>query len=477
MNEELKTAMDVLEKEKNISADTLFDAIESALVIACKNNFGRTDNVKVEVDRDTFDYHVWAEKTIVATPEEVKDPQYQISLADARDQHIDGEVGDVVKVDFNSKSFGRIATSIAKNVILQKIREEERNAVYNYFSQRVRTVVTGVVQRQVSQGWTVSLGNQEGSFRADGILSEKEQVPTERLHTNDRIKVYILDVRKNQKGSTRILLSRTHPDLVKGLFAEEVAEIRDGTVTIESIAREPGSRTKIAVWSSNPNVDPVGACVGLNGNRVNNVVSELNGEKIDIVNWDENPGNFIQNALSPAKIVAVFADPEEKSAKVVVPDYQLSLAIGREGQNARLAARLTGYKIDIKDETHAKDAPGFRYEDYIDNGEDEDEEEPLYVDEDGFAVDAEGNPIYDEEGNRVVYEQEDDEEADEDAAGYDTDENSEENPEDNGADENGGETREEEESAEDTGTDAAGVDSADGTDDAASEESGDPENQ
>ncbi len=390
MNEELKVAMDVLEKEKNISADTLFDAIESALVIACKSNFGRTDNIKVEVDRDTFEYHVWAEKVIVPTEDDVMDDQNEISAAKAKELHILGEVGDVVRVDFNSKSFGRIATQIAKNVILQKIREEERNAVYNYFVEKMKTVITGVVQRQVGRNWTINLGTMDGSIKAEAMLNEKEQVPTEKLRTGDRIKVYLVDVRKTAKGGTRILVSRTHPDLVKGLFAEEVAEIRDGTVTIESIAREAGSRTKIAVWSSNPNVDPVGACVGLNGTRVNNIVDELNGEKIDIVNWDDNPGNLIQNALSPAKIVAVFADPEEHSAKVVVPDYQLSLAIGREGQNARLAARLTGYKIDIKDETQAKDAPGFRYEDYLDGDEDEEIE---YVDENGNPVDENGNPI------------------------------------------------------------------------------------
>ena len=392
MNEELKMAMEVLEREKNISSDTLFDAIESALIIACKNNFGSTDNIKVSVDRETFEYHVWAVKTIVATEDEVEDPQYQITAEEAKKKHISGAVGDQVQVAFNSTSFGRIATTIAKNVILQKIREEERNAIFNYYSGKMKTVMTGIVQRQVGRSWTVNLGSMEGTFKAEGILNEKEQVPGEHIRANDRIKVYILDVRKNAKGAMRILLSRTHPDLVKCLFSEEVAEIRDGTVTIESIAREPGSRTKIAVWSSNPNVDPVGACVGVNGTRVNSIVNELNGEKIDIVNWDENAGNLIQNALSPAKIIAVFADPEERSAKVVVPDYQLSLAIGREGQNARLAARLTGYKIDIKDETQAKDAPGFRYEDYLEPEEDE-EVEYEYVDEYGNPVDEFGNPI------------------------------------------------------------------------------------
>ncbi len=378
MNTELKAAMEALEKEKNISQETLFDAIETALLTACRNNFGRTDNLSVYVDRDTCDYRVTAKKTIVASADDVEDRQVQISAEDAVKQHIQGEVGDTVDVEINSQSFGRIATQIAKNVILQKIREEERNAVYNFYSARMKSVVTGVVQRQVGRSWSVNLG------KADGILNEKEQVESEKIAANDRIKVYILDVRKTQKGATRILLSRTHPDLVKCLFEEEVAEIRDGTVQIMSIAREAGSRTKIAVWSDNPNVDPVGACVGLNGGRVGNIVDELRGEKIDIINWDENPGNLIQNALSPAKIVAVFADPDEKSAKVVVPDYQLSLAIGREGQNARLAARLTGYKIDIKSETQAKDAVGFRYEDYLEEAGEYDE--GLLYDENGMPL-------------------------------------------------------------------------------------------
>lgn len=387
MNTELKAAMEALEKEKNISQDVLFDAIEQALVTACKNNFGRTENIKVEVDRDTFEFHVWAEKTIVPSKEDVTDPQLQISADDAKELHITGEPGDVVRVDLNDKAFGRIATQAAKNVIIQKIREEERNSLFNQYDALRKQVVTGVVQREIGTSWSVNLG------RTDGILNEKEQIKGEVLRPNERLKVFVLDVRRTQKGGTRILLSRTHPDLVKKLFEEEVSEIHDGIVEIKSIAREAGSRTKIAVWSNNPNVDPVGACVGLNGSRVNNIVDELNGEKIDIVNWDENPGNLIQNALSPAKIVAVFADPEEKSAKVVVPDYQLSLAIGREGQNARLAAKLTGYKIDIKNETQAKVTPGFRYEDYMMEEEGEEGDEVEYVDENGNPVDVNGNPL------------------------------------------------------------------------------------
>ena len=367
MNIELKEAIEALEKEKNIKRETLFEAIENALITACKNNFGKADNVTVTVDRDTFEYSCSAEKEVVETEDDVEDKLLQIPLAEAVKIDPTATVGSTVSVKINSQSFGRIATQIAKNVILQKIREEERSVVYDYYIGKQKSIVTGIVQRINGNNIRVNLG------RADGLLNEKEQVPGERLRTQDRVRVYVLEVRSTPRGP-RILVSRTHPELVRKLFEEEVAEIRDGVVEIKSIAREAGSRTKIAVWSNDPNVDPVGACVGLNGSRVSNIVDELRGEKIDIVNWDENPGNFIQNALSPAKIIAVFADPEEKTAKVVVPDYQLSLAIGREGQNARLAARLTGYKIDIKDETSAKDAPGFRYEDYFGDEEEYDEE-------------------------------------------------------------------------------------------------------
>ena len=341
MNTDLKEAILTLEKEKNISSDTLFEAIENALMTACKSHFGRTENIKVKVDRDSFDFSCYAEKTVVELPEDVMDSLEDISLEDAVKIVPTAKVGDTVCVDIDSRGFGRIATQIAKNVIMQKIREEERSVIYDYYIKKQRDIITGIVQRYIGKNVSVNLG------KADGMLNEKEQVPGEEL---------------------------MHPDLVRRLFEQEVAEVKDGVIEIMSIAREPGSRTKIAVRSNDPNVDPIGACVGSNGVRVNNIVEELKGEKIDIVVWDENPGNFIQNALSPANVVAVFADPEEKTAKVVVPDYQLSLAIGKEGQNARLAARLTGYKIDIKSETQAKDAPGFRYDDYIDQ-DDSDEEE------------------------------------------------------------------------------------------------------
>ncbi len=366
MNDEwtLMEALDVLEKEKNISKDALFDVIENSLLAACKNYVGKNaDNVKVEMNRETGDYICYAEKEVV---KDVEDKSLQISLADAEKISPGAKVGDIVRVMIDSKELGRIATQNAKQVILQKIREEERNVIYNQYFEKSKDVVTGIVQRNIGKNVSINLG------KTDAILNESEQIKGETYRPTDRIKVYIIDVKNSPKGP-RIQVSRTHPELVKRLFEAEVTEIQDGTVEIMSIAREAGSRTKMAVRSNNPNVDAVGACVGMNGSRVGSIVEELRGEKIDIVNWDENPGNFIQNALSPAKIVAVFADPDEKTAKVVVPDYQLSLAIGKEGQNARLAARLTGYKIDIKSETQAKDAPGFRYEDYI--YEDEDDED------------------------------------------------------------------------------------------------------
>ena len=382
MNKELLAALDILEKEKEISKETLFEAIENSLITACKNHFGKADNVKVTINRETCDFLCYAEKEVVATAEEVEDDLLQICLDDAVKVSKKAKVGEILNVEIKSKEFGRIATQNAKNVILQKIREEERSVIYNQYFEKEKDVVTGIVQRYVGKNISVNLG------KADAILTESEQVEGEVFKPTERIKVYILEVKNATKGP-RILVSRTHPELVKRLFESEVTEIKDGTVEIKSIAREAGSRSKNAVWSNNPDVDAVGACVGQSGARVNSIVEELRGEKIDIVNWDENPGNLIQNALSPAKIVAVFADPDEKTAKVVVPDYQLSLAIGKSGQNARLAARLTGYKIDIKSETQAKDTPGFRYEDYMDEYGDDDYEEGYDESYDEIAEDEE----------------------------------------------------------------------------------------
>ncbi len=362
MNNELLEALTVLEKEKDISKETMLEAIENSLLTACKNHFGKSDNIKVIMNHDTCDYKVYAEKTVV---EEVEDDVMEISLAKAKMMDSKYELGDIVQIEVQSKEFGRIATMNAKNVILQKIREEERKVLFSQYYGKEKDIVTGVVQRYIGNNVSVNLG------KVDAILNEKEMVKGEVFMPTERIRVYILEVRDTTKGP-RILVSRTHPELVKRLFESEVTEVKEGIVEIKSIAREAGSRTKIAVWSNDPDVDPVGACVGLNGARVNAIVEELRGEKIDIINWDENPAILIEHALSPAKVVAVLADPDEKTAKVVVPDYQLSLAIGKEGQNARLAARLTGFKIDIKSETQAKEIEGFM--DY-DVYEEEDEEE------------------------------------------------------------------------------------------------------
>ena len=345
MNKELIEALEILEKEKNISKATMLEAIENSLLTACKNHFGKADNVKVNINPTTGDFAVLASKEVV---EDVEDPLTQISLAEAKMIAPKYNLGDVVQIPIESKSFGRIATQNAKNVILQKIREEERKVLYNDWYAMEKDIVQGVVQRYVGRNVSLNLG------KVDAILSEQEQVKGEVFQPTERVKVYVLEVKDTPKGP-RISVSRTHPDLVKRLFELEVAEVKDGTVEIKSIAREAGSRTKIAVKSNDPNVDPVGACVGINGARVNSIVSELRGEKIDIINWDDNPAYLIENALSPAKVICVVADEDAKEAQVIVPDYQLSLAIGKEGQNARLAAKLTGYKIDIKSETQARE--------------------------------------------------------------------------------------------------------------------------
>ena len=365
MKKELLEALNVLEKEKEISKDTLLDAIETSLLTACKNHFGKADNVHVSIDRKTCDYELYMEKEVV---EEVEDPVLQISLEDAKKLYAGYGIGDTVRQEIKSKEFGRIATQNAKNVILQKIREEERKAVFDQFHTKEHEVVTGIVQRYIGRNISVNLG------KADAMLNEVEQVKGETYEPTERIKVLILEVKDTTRGP-RITVSRTHPELVKRLFESEVTEIKDGIVEIKAISREAGSRTKMAVWSNDPNVDPVGACVGVNGSRVNAVVDELRGEKIDIINWSDNSAELIENALSPAKVICVIADDDEKTAQVVVPDFQLSLAIGKVGQNARLAARLTGYKIDIKSETQAKESGLFDEIGYIEDYYEEDGEE------------------------------------------------------------------------------------------------------
>ncbi len=371
MNTELSEALDLLEKEKGISKQSLIEAIELSLQTACKNHFGSADNVRVSVNPDTCDYSVIADKTVV---EEVFDKNTEISLADARLINPAYTLGSIVPVKVDSKSFGRIATQNAKGVIVQKIREEERKVLYKEYYSMEKEVVTGTVERDTGRSVIVNLG------KVDGYLAENEQIKGETLVTNERIKVYVVEVRDMPRGP-RVMISRTHPELVKRLFEDEVAEVRDGTVEIKAIAREAGSRTKMAVMSHDPDVDPVGACVGLNGSRVNAIVDELHGEKIDIINYDENPAYLIENALSPAKVIAVIADQDNNEAMVIVPDNQLSLAIGKEGQNARLSAKLTGYKIDIKSESQAQeqgifDEMGIDYQ--SENAEDEYEDDIAY---------------------------------------------------------------------------------------------------
>ena len=357
-NKELIEALNQIEKEKDISKEVLFEAIENSLLAACKNEFGKdnsvaVNNIKVNINRENGNIDVFAEKTIV---EEVTNSLTEITLDAAKKNFPKKklDIGDVVNIVVTPKNFMRISAQKAKQAVVQKIREEERKVIYNQFITREHEIVTGLVQHFNGRNITVNLG------KTDAILPENEQIPTEHFKINSRIKVYVLEVKETTRGP-RITVSRSNKELVKRLFEEEVTEVSDGIVEIKSIAREAGYRTKMAVYSSDPEVDPVGACVGLNGARVNAIVDELCGEKIDIINWSDDPAVLIENALSPAKVISVEAYPEEKWARVIVPDYQLSLAIGKEGQNARLAARLTGYKIDIKPESQAGDEDEYYY--------------------------------------------------------------------------------------------------------------------
>ena len=358
---ELIEALEAIEKEKQISKDIILEAIENSLVAACKNQFeSKADNIRVSINRDTGEIKVFADYEVVED-DLLEDPTTQIGKTEAALKYGNVEVGETVSTEVIPKNFGRIAAQKAKQVVVQKIREEERKVLYTQYLEKEREVITGIVQRYIGRNVSVDLG------KIDAILPEAEQVKGEVFQRTERIKVYILEVKDSPKGP-RISVSRTHPDLVRRLFEAEIAEVRDGTVEIRAIAREAGSRTKIAVSSTDPNVDPVGACVGLNGARVNAIVNELRGEKIDIINWDDNPAFLIENALSPAKVISVVADEDEKEAQVIVPDYQLSLAIGKEGQNARLAARLTTYKIDIKSETQARELGLFDDMDFGEEG-------------------------------------------------------------------------------------------------------------
>ena len=362
---EIIDALDQLEKEKGISKEILMEAIEKSVYSACEKDFGKNTEYEVRMDRETGKIQVFANKSVVDV---IYDSHREMTLEEAR--HIDpnAEIDDEIRVEVTTKDFGRIAAQKARSIIVQAIKEGERSAVFDYFASKEKDIITGVVQKVNDRGLTISLDE-----KTETMLGEQEMIPGEKYKVGDRIKLYIVEVKKNPKGF-KIVVSRTHPDLVKRLFEREITEVSDGTVEIKSISREAGSRTKIAVHSTDENVDAVGACVGMNGTRVNNIVDDLRGEKIDIIEWDENPAIFIEHALSPSKVVSVKLVPGEKAARVIVPDYQLSLAIGKEGQNARLAARLTGYKIDIKSETQAKDTPGFRIEDYEYDDDEYDEE-------------------------------------------------------------------------------------------------------
>ena len=341
MNKEFIQAIEDLEKEKHISKEILLEAIESALVSAYKKNYGTSQNVRVDINQDTGDINVYMRMDVV-DDDDFEDDLTQITLEEAMEIDPRYEVGDVVEYQVTPRDFGRIAAQTAKQVVVQRIREAERGMIFDNFITRQGEIVTGTVQRVSNETLFINVGNTEG------ILSPNEQVPGEHYNINDRLKVYIMDVRKSNKGP-QVFLSRSHPGLVKRLFELEVPEIEDGTVEIKGIAREAGSRTKMAVYTEFENVDPVGACVGTRGARVQAIVDELHGEKIDIITWSEDPKVLIANVLSPSKVEQVIiSDEAEKSATVVVPDYQLSLAIGKEGQNVRLAARVSGWKIDIK---------------------------------------------------------------------------------------------------------------------------------
>ncbi|RRD94009.1 transcription termination/antitermination protein NusA [Clostridiales bacterium COT073_COT-073] len=345
MNAEFIDALNQIEREKNIKKEVIIEALENSLLTACKKNFGTAQNITVNFDREKGDLKVLAEKEVV---EKVEDPELQISLADAVKYNVNINLGDKVQIEVTPRDFGRIAAQKAKQLVIQKIREAEKDILYNDYQEKQSELVTGIVQR-ISKGMVIVEYD-----KVEAILAENEQVPGETYTPNQSIKVYVLDVKQGNK-SPRVMVSRSHPELVKRLFEREVPEIYNGQVVVKGISREAGSRTKMAVYSENPEIDPIGACVGHNGVRVNGIVEELNGEKIDIIPWSEDPVAFISAALSPSKVVKVVVNPEEKSAKVVVPDYQLSLAIGKVGQNVRLAAKLTGYRIDIKSESQDKE--------------------------------------------------------------------------------------------------------------------------
>jgi N utilization substance protein A len=344
--QELFLAMNDLEKEKGINKEYLLDSIQTALITAYKRNFDADENVSIVIDEATGEIHVYAEKEVV---EEVEIPQTQISLEEAQKINKKLEIGDKTKIEIIPRNFGRIAAQTAKQVIIQKIREASRNFLFDEFSQRKGEIVSGIIQKADGGVVVLDLG------KLEGIMPLKEQIPTEHYHVNDKIKAYVLSVEKGLKGAPQVLVTRSHPDVIKKLFELEIPEIYEGLIEVKAVSRDPGYRSKVAVYSKNPDIDPVGSCVGAKGIRIQNIINEMNGEKIDVIEWSEDPATFICAALLPAHVMAVDIKEDEKFAQVIVPDDQLSLAIGKAGQNARLAAKLTNWKIDIKSESQFRE--------------------------------------------------------------------------------------------------------------------------
>lgn len=367
---ELIIAMDELEKEKGIKKEYLLEAIETALVTAYKRNFDSADNVKITMDRETGEIHVYSERDIVEKPEDISNVKYQICLEDAKKINKNLQVGDKAEIEIVPRNFGRIAAQTAKQVIVQKIREASRNILFEEFNERKGEIVSGIIQKADGGLVVLDLG------KLEGIMPKKEQIPTEKYRVNDKIRGYILDVEKGAKGAPQVIVSRAHVDFVRKLFELEIPEIYEGVIEIKSISRDPGNRCKVAVYSSNENIDPVGSCVGQKGIRIQNIINELNGEKIDVIDWSEDPAIYISAALLPAEVMAVDVKPEEKFAQVIVRDDQLSLAIGKSGQNARLAAKLTNWKIDIKSESQFREILA-----NLNENSDEEPEEELKQDE------------------------------------------------------------------------------------------------
>lgn len=345
-NKELILALEELEKEKGIQKEYLLESIETALVTAYKRNFESLENVKVQMDKKTGATHVYALKKVM---KRVNDKDVQINVKEAQKINPDYKEGDMVEIEIVPRDFGRIAAQTAKQVIIQKLREAEREIIYTEFNDRKGEIVSGLVQKADHNIVVMDLG------KLEGVMPSKEQIPTEHYHVNDKVKGYVLEVEKGAKGAPQVIVSRSHPDFVRKLLEFEIPEIYEGVIEIKSVSRDPGYRSKVAVYSPDPNIDPVGSCVGQKGVRIQNVINELNGEKIDVIEWNEDPSIYIASALLPAQILAVDIKEEEKFAQVIVPDDQLSLAIGKSGQNARLAARLTNWKIDIKSETQFRE--------------------------------------------------------------------------------------------------------------------------